>query len=55
MVVQAVEYNERTAESTEATLAVIEGKDGVIVTGEQQHVNYFNSSSLVRICASIAV
>jgi hypothetical protein len=54
-VVQAVEYNDRTDESTEAMLAVIEEKDEVKITGEQQNVNYFNSSSLVRICASIAV
>jgi hypothetical protein len=54
-VVQALKYNDRTDESTEATLAVLEEKDEVMVTGEQQDVNYFNSFNLVRICASIAV
>jgi hypothetical protein len=50
-----VECTDRSDESKEVTLAAIQGKDEVMGTGGQRDVNYFNASSLVRICASIAV
>jgi hypothetical protein len=53
--IKAMECNYRTDEGTEDTRAFMQDKLEVIVTGEQQNVNYFNSSSLVRICASIVV
>ena len=54
-VVSELESDERTDESTKATRAVIWDINEVLLTGEKQNVHYFNSSSLVRICASMAV
>jgi hypothetical protein len=54
-VVDELGSNERTDESTKAMRAVTWDKNEVLISCEQQTVHYFNSSSLVRICASMAV